>query len=107
MGDAIAVKYTPEAGRLAGEDGNLKIDVIQPICAEEFFETFVNNALQRTQSSRKSFWKLLTHANCLTIIFVQETTSWDVPSLELPGYVCYGSKFGFAMVSEELETIEV
>ena len=42
-----------------------------------------------------------------TTIFVQETTSWDVPSLELPGYVCYGSKFGFAMVSEELESIEV
>ena len=27
---------------------------------------------------------------------VQETRSWDVPKLELPGYVCYGCKSGFA-----------
>ena len=50
VGDAIAAKYTLEAGRLAGEGGNLKIGVIQPICAEELFEAIVNNALQRSQS---------------------------------------------------------
>ena len=87
MGDAIAAKCAPEAERLAGEGGNLKIDVIQPICADELFEAIVNTALQRSQSSRKSFCNLLTRAHCHSIISVQETTSWDVPSLELSGYV--------------------
>ena len=29
------------------------------------------------------------------ILSTQETKSWDVPNLELLGYVCYGSKSGF------------
>ena len=37
-------------------------------------------------------------AHSLAVISVQETKSWDDPSLELPKYVCYGSKFGLAML---------
>ena len=35
-----------------------------------------------------------------------ETKSWDVPSLELPGYVCYGGKSVFTtlLVSEQFCT---
>ena len=33
------------------------------------------------------------------ILSIQETKSWDVPDLTLLGYVCYGSKFGFATLS--------
>ena len=42
-----------------------------------------------------------------TILSIQETKSWDMPNLELPGYVCHGSKSGFAtlLVSEQFGTI--
>ena len=38
----------------------------------------------------------------------QQTKSWVVPNLELPGYVCYGSKSGFAtwLVAEQFCTIK-
>ena len=41
------------------------------------------------------------------ILSIQETKSWDVPNLELSGYVCYGSKSSFAtlLVPNSLCTI--
>ena len=44
-----------------------------------------------------------TRAHLLVIFSIQETRSWDVPNLELPGYVCFGSKFWLAtlLVSEQ------
>ena len=47
-----------------------------------------------------------THS--LAILSIQETESYDVPNLELPGYVWYGGKSGFAtlMVSEQFCTIK-
>ena len=43
-----------------------------------------------------------------TILSIHGTTSWEVPNLELPGFVCYGSKFGFAtlLVSEQFCTVK-
>ena len=35
-------------------------------------------------------------AHVPVIFSIQETRSWDVPYLELPGYICSGSKFGLA-----------
>ena len=35
-------------------------------------------------------------AHSLAILSIQEAKSWDVPSLELAGCVCYGGKSGFA-----------
>ena len=49
------------------------------------------------------------HARALSaILSIQETYSWDVPNLGLPGYVCYGSKSGFAslLVSEQFCTVK-
>ena len=60
-------------------------------------------------SSRK---KLLGPAHACThtpaILSIQETKSWDVPYLELPRYVCYGSNSGFAtlLVSEQFSTVK-
>ena len=47
------------------------------------------------------------HARVPTIFSIQETKSWDVPNLSVPGHVCYGSKSGFAalLVSDQLCTI--
>ena len=47
-----------------------------------------------------------THS--LAILSIQETKTWDVPNLELPGDVCYGSKLGFVtlLVSEHFRTIK-
>ena len=36
------------------------------------------------------------HARAPAVVSIQETKSWDVPNLTLPGYVCYGSEFGLA-----------
>ena len=51
----------------------------------------------------------LDHActHILAILSIQDTKSWDVSNLELPGYVCYGNKSGFAtlLVSEQFCTI--
>ena len=42
------------------------------------------------------------------ILSIQETKSWDVPNLELPGYVCYGSQQCFSKtISHNLEIMEV
>ena len=48
------------------------------------------------------------HARVPTIFSIQETKSWDVPNLSLPGYVWYGSKSGFAtlLVSDQFCTIK-
>ena len=45
-------------------------------------------------------------AHSSAILSIQETMSWDVPNLELPGNVGYGSTSGFAtlLVSEQLCT---
>ena len=47
-------------------------------------------------------------AHTPVILSIQETTSWDVPNLELPGCVCYGSKFGLAtsLVSDQFRKIK-
>ena len=56
--------------------------------------------------------KLLTlvcaHAHLLVIFSIQETRSWNVPALKVPGYVCYGSKFGLAtlVVSDQFFKIK-
>ena len=49
-----------------------------------------------------------THARVPTMFSTHETKSWDVPSLTLPGYVCCGSKSGFAtlLVSKQICTIK-
>ena len=39
---------------------------------------------------------LNARAHMPVILALQETRSWDVPNMELPDYVCYGSKFGLA-----------
>ena len=36
-----------------------------------------------------------SHTHSLAILSIQETKSWDVPNLELPGYVFRGCEFGF------------
>ena len=48
------------------------------------------------------------HARVPVTFFIQETKSWDVTDLELPGYVRYGSKSGFAtlLVSKQFCTIK-
>ena len=48
------------------------------------------------------------HALVPVIFSIQEAKSWDVPNLELPGYVCCGGKFGFAtlLVSGQYCTIK-
>ena len=42
------------------------------------------------------------------ILSVQETKSWDVPNLELKGFVCYRDKHGYAtlLVPEQFCTVE-
>ena len=42
------------------------------------------------------------------VLSIQQTESWDVPNLELPGHVCCGSISGFAalLVSEQFCTIK-
>ena len=49
-----------------------------------------------------------SHTHSPANLSIQETESWDVPNLELPGYVCYGSKSGFAtlLVSERFCTLK-
>ena len=44
-----------------------------------------------------------TRAHVPVIFSIQETKSWDVPNLQLLGYVCYGCKFGLAtlLVSDQ------
>ena len=44
----------------------------------------------------KSLGPAHTRTHTPAILSIQETKSWDVPNLELSGYVCYGSKSGFA-----------
>ena len=48
------------------------------------------------------------HARVLVMFSVQEIKSWDVTSLELLEFVCYGSESGFAtmLVSEQFCTIK-
>ena len=57
-------------------------------------EKLLGPALARTQTS--------------TILTIQETKSWDVPNLELTGYVCHGGKSGFAtlLVSDQFCTMK-
>ena len=38
----------------------------------------------------------------LLVINFQETRSWDVLNLKLPGYVCSGSKFGLATLMVQI-----
>ena len=42
------------------------------------------------------------------IMSIQETRSWDVSNLDLPRYVCYGSKVGLTtlLVSKQLPKIK-
>ena len=49
-----------------------------------------------------------TLARVPAMFSIQETRSWDVPNLTLPGYVCYGSKSGLAtlLVSKQFCTIK-
>ena len=48
------------------------------------------------------------HTHTPAILSIQETKSWDVPNLELSGYVSYGSKSGFAtmLVPKQVCTIK-
>ena len=48
------------------------------------------------------------HARVLVMFSILETKCWDVPNLELLGYVRHGSKFGFATlwVSKQFCTIQ-
>ena len=41
------------------------------------------------------------------ILSVHETKSWDIPNLELKGFMCYGNKNGYAsvLVSDKFSTI--
>ena len=52
------------------------------------------------------------HARVPVIFSIQETKSWDVRNLKLPGYMWYGSKFGarhvgFESVLHNYEIVEV
>ena len=48
------------------------------------------------------------HAHRPVIFPIQETRSWNVPELKLPGHVCYGSKMGLAtlVVSDQFFKIK-
>ena len=52
-------------------------------------------------------------AHVPVIFSIQETKFWDVPNLELPGHVCYGSKLGarhvvsFGSVLQNYEVLEI
>ena len=62
------------------------------------------NAFRHLNHQRKRFRDLLTCARTFLPSFLfRRPSPGNVPSLELPGYVCYGSKFGFAtlLVSEQ------
>ena len=65
---------------------------------------FSVNDLQISLSSRKKlFGPAHVHGHVPVIFSIQEAESWDVANLELPGYVCYVSNFGFAtlLVSDQ------
>ena len=49
-----------------------------------------------------------TRKHTRTILSNQETKSWEVPDLELEGFVCYGNEHGYAtlLVPEQFCTIK-
>ena len=57
-------------------------------------------------------WYLLglehTRNGTPAILSVQETKSWDIPNMELKGFVCHGNKNGCAslLVSDKFSTIK-
>ena len=135
MGAAIAAKYTLEGEGLPGEAWDVKSDVITGICTEFSEPLFLRPSSIRSdawvgfpvlflialatgfrQKSRQTSHdievieqKLLgfehTRNDTPAILSFQET--WDIPNLELKGFVCYGNKNGYAslQVSDNFSTI--
>ena len=71
----------------------------------------VNINRQRSSAVSLIVEKLLTpvcaHARLPVIFSLQETRSWNVLELQLPGYVCYGSKLGLATLVASEQFFEI
>ena len=113
------------------------MSLVQSVYSEALFEVIVKLSLQRNRlclfclQVQVNNWQLISvhinrqcqsdisviAENCLdlfacTHVFLtcfpsMKTKYWDVPNLELPGYVCDGSKSGFAtlLVSKQFQTM--
>ena len=70
-----------------------------PDCQEVAWQLISVNINRQTSADievikEKLFGFDRTRKRMPTILSVQETRSWDVPNLELKGFVCYGDKHG-------------
>ena len=89
-----------------------RVSRLQPDYQEVACQLISVNIFRQTSADIKFKEKLLgvdqTHKRTPTILSVQEIKSWDVPNLELQGFVRYGNKHGYAtlLVPEQFCTIK-
>ena len=120
----MAAKYTPEGEGLAlqEKDGPSSRTLLQEFsrvfrlkldCRAVAWQLISVNINRQTSADIKVIKEKLlgldhTRKRTPSILSVQETKSWDVPNLELSGFVCYGSIPGFATLldSEQFCTVK-
>ena len=86
---------------------------LKPDCREVAWQLIAVNIKRQTSADIKVIKEKLlgldhTRKRIPTILSLQETKSWNVPNLELPGCVGCGSKLGFAtlLVSKQFCTVK-